>query len=83
MANLSVEERLALIRENLAEVLNPEIIEGAMAEGRNPKIYFGICCRPFGTGIALIETRNCDHWTTSLWILRAGHEDCPVARCWL
>ncbi|KAM0435086.1 hypothetical protein ACHAPT_003175 [Fusarium lateritium] len=41
MAVLSTEERLGLIRENLAEVLNPEIIESIMAEGRNPKIYWG------------------------------------------
>ncbi|KAH7189152.1 uncharacterized protein B0J16DRAFT_285064 [Fusarium flagelliforme] len=38
---LSNEERLDLIKENLAEVLNPEIIEGILAEGRNPKIYWG------------------------------------------
>ncbi|KAM5342716.1 hypothetical protein ACJ41O_013682 [Fusarium nematophilum] len=41
MANLSNEERLSLIRENLAEVLNAEIIESILAEGRNPKIYWG------------------------------------------
>ncbi|KAJ3491730.1 hypothetical protein NLG97_g5547 [Lecanicillium saksenae] len=35
------EERLALIRENLAEVLNAEIIEKILDEGRNPKIYWG------------------------------------------
>lgn len=41
MTDKSNEERLTLIRENLAEVLNPEIIESALAEGRNPKIYWG------------------------------------------
>ncbi|KAM6522632.1 Tyrosine--tRNA ligase cytoplasmic [Fusarium falciforme] len=41
MTALSIEERLGLIRENLAEVLNPEIIESIMAEGRHPKIYWG------------------------------------------
>lgn len=35
------EERLALINENLAEVLNQEIIEKILDEGRNPKIYWG------------------------------------------
>ncbi|KAG5927365.1 hypothetical protein E4U42_002308 [Claviceps africana] len=34
-------ERLALLKENLAEVLNPEIIETILAEGRDPKIYWG------------------------------------------
>lgn len=41
MATKSNEERLALIRENLAELLNPEIIEAALAEGREPRIYWG------------------------------------------
>ncbi len=35
------EERFALIKENLAEVLNPEIIEKILDEGRHPKIYWG------------------------------------------
>jgi len=30
MANLSVEERIALINENLAEVMNPEFIDDIM-----------------------------------------------------
>ncbi|KAG5979636.1 hypothetical protein E4U55_004940 [Claviceps digitariae] len=34
-------ERFALLKENLAEVLNPEIIESILAEGRDPKIYWG------------------------------------------
>ncbi|KAK0652599.1 tyrosyl-tRNA synthetase [Cercophora newfieldiana] len=38
---LSKEERLALINVNLAEVLNPEIIEKVLDEGRDPRIYWG------------------------------------------
>ncbi|KND88428.1 Tyrosine--tRNA ligase, cytoplasmic [Tolypocladium ophioglossoides CBS 100239] len=41
MATMTASERLALIRENLAEILNPEIIEKILEEGRNPKIYWG------------------------------------------
>ncbi|KAI0006308.1 tyrosyl-tRNA synthetase, class Ib [Xylariaceae sp. FL0662B] len=41
MTELQASERLALIHENLAEVLNPEIIETIVAQGRNPKIYWG------------------------------------------
>ncbi|PNY25952.1 Tyrosine-tRNA ligase [Tolypocladium capitatum] len=41
MANMAASERLALIRENLAEILNPEILEKILEEGRNPKIYWG------------------------------------------
>ncbi|KAL4941053.1 hypothetical protein BDV06DRAFT_223466 [Aspergillus oleicola] len=33
--------RFDLINENLAEFLNPEIIEAVLAEGRNPRIYWG------------------------------------------
>ncbi|KAL4920439.1 hypothetical protein BDW62DRAFT_198757 [Aspergillus aurantiobrunneus] len=33
--------RLDLITENLAETINPEIIESILAEGRNPRIYWG------------------------------------------
>ncbi|KAJ5646397.1 tyrosine tRNA ligase [Penicillium lividum] len=38
---LTAKERFDLIKDNLAEVLNPEIIEGILAEGRNPRIYWG------------------------------------------
>jgi len=41
MADLKPEERIALIKENLAEFLNPEIIESIISEGRNPRIYWG------------------------------------------
>ncbi|ERS99225.1 tyrosine-tRNA ligase [Sporothrix schenckii ATCC 58251] len=35
------EEKLALIYENLAETINPEIIEGILDEGRAVKVYWG------------------------------------------
>jgi len=41
MASMEARERLALISENLAEVLNPELIESVLAEGRNPRVYWG------------------------------------------
>ncbi|GAB0137852.1 hypothetical protein EsDP_00006105 [Epichloe bromicola] len=41
MVAADASERFALLRENLAEVLNPEIIESILAEGRSPKIYWG------------------------------------------
>ncbi|TLD25572.1 hypothetical protein PspLS_06175 [Pyricularia sp. CBS 133598] len=41
MASLSKEERLALIKDNLEEHLNIEIIEDILAQGRDPKIYWG------------------------------------------
>jgi tyrosyl-tRNA synthetase len=41
MAASSHSEGLATITNNLAEVLNVEILEGVLAEGRSPKIYWG------------------------------------------
>lgn len=41
MTDIEAKSRFALIKENLAEVLNPEIIENILAEGRHPKIYWG------------------------------------------
>lgn len=41
MATQTKEQKLALINENLEEVLNPEIIEKVLDEGRNVKVYWG------------------------------------------
>ena len=41
MASKTAEERIALIKENLAEFLNPEIIENIVNEGHSPRIYWG------------------------------------------
>lgn len=38
---LTKEQQLALINVNLAEILNPEIIEKVIDEGRAPRIYWG------------------------------------------
>jgi tyrosyl-tRNA synthetase len=40
-AKLSNEEKLDLIKVNLKEVLNPEIMEAALKEGRPLKVYWG------------------------------------------
>ena len=41
MATPVASEALATITNNLAEVLNVEILEKILAEGRSPKIYWG------------------------------------------
>ncbi|GAB1316285.1 Tyrosine--tRNA ligase cytoplasmic [Madurella fahalii] len=41
MAASDSDKRLALIKENLAEVLNEEIIKKILDEGQHPKIYWG------------------------------------------
>ena len=37
---MEMQDKLALINENLVEVLNPELIERPLAEGSNPRIYW-------------------------------------------
>ncbi|KAL9081029.1 MAG: hypothetical protein Q9157_000345 [Trypethelium eluteriae] len=39
--DLDAKERFSMIRENLAEILDPELIESILAEGRNPRVYWG------------------------------------------
>ncbi|KAK4126743.1 tyrosine tRNA ligase [Parathielavia appendiculata] len=41
MATADSDKRFALIKENLAEVLNEEIIKKILDEGKHPKIYWG------------------------------------------
>ncbi|KAK4249764.1 hypothetical protein C7999DRAFT_12469 [Corynascus novoguineensis] len=41
MAAADSDKRLSLIKENLAEVLNEEIIKKILDEGQHPKIYWG------------------------------------------
>lgn len=62
MEKLETPERLALIYENLAEVLNPEIIENIIAEGRHPKIYWGESLKP----------RPCRRWRSCEEMLTAA-----------
>ncbi|OQE25343.1 hypothetical protein PENSTE_c006G08547 [Penicillium steckii] len=40
----SAQKRMDLIDENLAELMNPEIVQEILAEGRNPRIYWGTAC---------------------------------------
>jgi tyrosyl-tRNA synthetase len=37
----AAQARFDLITSNLAEVLNPEIIENILKEGRSPRVYWG------------------------------------------
>ncbi|KAJ5744973.1 hypothetical protein N7533_009843 [Penicillium manginii] len=40
----NAQSRFDLINENLAEIMNPEIIKGILAEGKNPRVYWGTAC---------------------------------------
>lgn len=46
MAAADSDKRLSLIKENLAEVLNEEIIKKILDEGQHPKIYWGKLATP-------------------------------------
>ncbi|RJE24386.1 tyrosyl-tRNA synthetase [Aspergillus sclerotialis] len=37
---MSPEERFSLIKENLQEVLNPDLIKNILVEGKNPRVYW-------------------------------------------
>lgn len=41
MAQMAAEERIALIKENLAEWLDFDMIEKIVNEGKDPKVYWG------------------------------------------
>lgn len=43
----AAQARFDLISDNLAEFLNPEIIENILIRGDNPKIYWGTGESPF------------------------------------
>jgi hypothetical protein len=63
---MELQEKLALINENLVEVLNPELIEKPLAEGRNPKIYW---VRLYLT----TKLKDADHFSSRELQLRADH----------
>lgn len=82
--DLDAKARFALISENLAEVLNPELIENILAEGRNPRVYWGNTSLPFDLGRTCADLffylphRYRDDGPTSLWLLCPGFENRPA-----
>lgn len=78
MASLDRNERFELIKENLAEVLNPEIIESILVDGRSPKIYWGEYFPSTAVSITLIlpTVRYRDDRPSSLRIF------CPCDQTW-
>lgn len=67
------EQKLELIRENLAEVLNPEIIDEVLDKGETLRIYWGEQEGPpsiqNGMNIFADKNRVCDNGQASLRIL--------------
>lgn len=89
MAAADASEKLALISENLTEILNPEIIEKILAEGRHPKIYWGTLARRWRWRYSLAYpykrtkysqrlSRHRYNWPPSLRLLCPRHQNRPV-----
>ena len=77
-AQLSKEDQLALIKVNLKEVLNPEIMDAVLNKGDVLKIYWGTATtgRPhcgYVRRVPLHSHANSDHC-----IVRPRPQDCPV-----
>jgi hypothetical protein len=87
MVAMDARERFALISENLAEILNPELIGHVLAEGRNPRIYWGTLHDfPLQLSNSMLtavfySARDGYDRTPSLRILCPGPENCTIARC--
>lgn len=80
---LDPQAKLVLIKENLQEVLKPEILEDVIIRQARPlKIYWGVwtqfvympCSSPF---------RDCHHRETPLCLLRAHGQNRPFLARWL
>jgi hypothetical protein len=55
MADLDPQQKIALINENLQEVLRPDIIENAIVKEKRPLvIYWGNVCRIRSTPISIL-----------------------------
>ncbi len=71
--HLSPQEKLALIKENLQEVLKPEILEDVIIKQNRPLIiYWGISIQESTKNLSNSPDRYCDDRPTALRLLR-GH----------
>ena len=72
--DLSADERIAIIRQNLQEVLKPDIIEDVIKRQNRPlSIYWGRFLTISYRRTAMINSlshRNRYNWPTPLWLLR-------------
>jgi tyrosyl-tRNA synthetase len=90
MAASDSEKRFALIKENLAEVLNEEIIKKILDEGQHPKIYWGelllslLICRYWHmltvvrTGTATTGRPHCGYFVPAIKIAQFLAAGCDV-----
>jgi hypothetical protein len=73
MADLTTEQKLALLKRNLSEVLDQQIIEDVYKQGRDPVIYWGAHLqRRDGHGgeerADLTLRRHRDYWSSPYWM---------------
>lgn len=70
--HLSPQDKLALIKENLQEVLKPEILEDVVVKQNRPLvIYWGISIQASSKNLSDGPDRYCDDRPTALRLLRA------------
>lgn len=78
MAPMAAEERIALIKENLAETLDFDMIEKIINDGKDPKVYWGTSVthkRPLHIAIAGVQV--------PLWCWESGVAQISVLRAGL
>lgn len=69
---MSPQDKLALIKENLQEVLKPEILEDVVVKQNRPLvIYWGISIQASSKNLSDGPDRYCDDRPTALRLLRA------------
>ena len=82
---LSTQDKIALIKSHLQEILKPEIIEDVIVkQGRPLSIYWGNCISrsleraSSCTDLELSFSRYCYHRKTTLRLLRSYSQDRPL-----
>ena len=81
---LSADEKIALIKEQLQEVLKPEIIEDVIKKQNRPLvIYWGKRTRLPRLPLSEIVCRHSYHGSTTLRLLRAHGQNRSFPQSWL
>jgi len=82
-ANMSEEEKMALIKVNLAEVLNPEIMDEALKKQGHLKVYWGTATtgRPHCGYVCLHRERRSRAVLTMYAVVRTYPQARAIPRC--
>jgi tyrosyl-tRNA synthetase len=82
-ANMSAEEKMALIKVNLAEVLNPEIMDEALKKQGHLKVYWGTATtgRPHCGYVCSHCHYTVACTTNTHGAVRTHPQACSISRC--